>query len=86
MIGKNLLWVAKQHGHSVQTMLSTYAAWTEDARDGDIQAIKRAVNGSPTFLTKRSVIGANGSLASPEFVTATPCVVVRWETWWKGGT
>jgi hypothetical protein len=25
MIGKNPLWVAKQHGHSVQTMLETYA-------------------------------------------------------------
>lgn len=23
MIGKNLLWVSKQHGYSVQTMLST---------------------------------------------------------------
>jgi hypothetical protein len=26
MLGKNLLWVAKQHGHSVQTMLDVYAA------------------------------------------------------------
>jgi integrase len=31
MVGKNPLWVAKQHGHSVQTMLDTYAAWTEGA-------------------------------------------------------
>jgi hypothetical protein len=28
MIGKNPLWVAKQHGHSVQTMLEVYAADT----------------------------------------------------------
>lgn len=35
MIGKNLLWVSKQHGYSVQTMLSTYAAWIEGAKDDD---------------------------------------------------
>src|SRR5262249_49456440 len=39
MIGKNPLWVAKQHGHSVQTMLDTYAAWTEGAKESDIEAI-----------------------------------------------
>ena len=27
MLGKNLLWVAKQHGHSVEVMLRMYAAW-----------------------------------------------------------
>lgn len=31
MIGKNPLWVAGQHGHSVLTMLSVYAAWVQDA-------------------------------------------------------
>jgi integrase len=36
--------VAKQHGHSVQTMLSTYAAWTEGAKDEDIEEIRRAMN------------------------------------------
>ena len=44
MIGKNPLWVAKQHGHSVQTMLTIYAAWTEGAQDKDIEAIKRAMD------------------------------------------
>ncbi len=33
MLGKNLLWVAKQHGHSVEVMLRMYAAWIE-GRDG----------------------------------------------------
>ena len=33
MVGKNPLWVAKQHGHSVQTMLEVYAAWTEGAKE-----------------------------------------------------
>jgi len=39
MIGKNLLWVAKNHGHSVTTMLTDYAAWIEEAQDADIEAI-----------------------------------------------
>ena len=29
MVGKNPLWVAKQHGHSIATMLRAYAAWAE---------------------------------------------------------
>jgi hypothetical protein len=47
MTGKNLLWVAKQHGHSVSTMLTTYAAWTEGATDADVEAIKRAMDQRP---------------------------------------
>ena len=43
MAGKNILWVAKQYGHSVSTMLTTYAAWTEGATDADVEAIKRAI-------------------------------------------
>jgi hypothetical protein len=42
MLGKNLLWVAKQHGHSVEVMLRMYAAWLEGATDADIHAIKKA--------------------------------------------
>ncbi len=36
MLGKNLLWVAKQHGHSVEVMLRMYAAWLEGATEADI--------------------------------------------------
>lgn len=43
MIGKNLLWVVKQHGHSVTSMLTMYAAWTEGAKESDIEAIKQAM-------------------------------------------
>jgi hypothetical protein len=43
MLGKNLLWVAKQHGHSVEVMLRMYAAWLDDATEADIQAIKQAM-------------------------------------------
>lgn len=31
MIGRSALWVARQHGHSVATMLRAYAAWPEGA-------------------------------------------------------
>ncbi len=43
MIGKNPLWVARQHGHSVRTMLEIYAAWAEGAVESDIEAIQRAM-------------------------------------------
>jgi len=43
MIGKNILWTAKQHGHGVQIMLNIYAAWLEGATPADIQAIRSAM-------------------------------------------
>ena len=47
MLGKNLLWVAKQHGHSVEVMLRMYAAWLEGATESDIHAIKQAMERRP---------------------------------------
>ena len=47
MLGKNLLWVATQHGHSVEVMLRMYAAWLEGATDSDIHAIKQAMERRP---------------------------------------
>ncbi len=47
MIGKNVLWVAKQHGHSTTTMLRTYAAWTDGAAETDVEAIKRSMMLTP---------------------------------------
>ena len=47
MLAKNLLWVAKQHGHSVEVMLRMYAAWIEGATEADIQAIRDAMDGRP---------------------------------------
>ena len=44
MIGKNPLWVAKQHGHSIATMLRVYAAWADGAVESDIEAIKRSMD------------------------------------------
>jgi hypothetical protein len=47
MIGKNPLWVAKQHGHSVQTMLETHAAWPEGTSESDLAAIRTAMETPP---------------------------------------
>ncbi len=43
MLGKNPLWVARQHGHTVRTMLEVYAAWAEGAVESDVAAIRRAM-------------------------------------------
>jgi integrase len=43
MRGRNPLFVAKQHGHGLLTMLSVYAAWTEGSPEVDIAAIRRAM-------------------------------------------
>jgi integrase len=62
MLGKNLLWVAKQHGHSVEVMLRMYAAWLDSATDTDIYAIKQATERRPAtraaFLDSRAAISA----------------------------
>lgn len=44
MIGKNPLWVAKQHGHSIATMLRVYAAWAEGSVESDLKAIRRSMD------------------------------------------
>jgi hypothetical protein len=51
MWGKNLLWVAKQHGHSVEVMLRMYAAWLEGATSTDIHAIEQAMEKGPSART-----------------------------------
>src|ERR1700682_4112864 len=62
MLGKNLLWVAQQHGHSVEVMLRMYAAWLEGATAADIQAIKQAMEKRPpagaVFLGSRAPISS----------------------------
>jgi hypothetical protein len=61
MIGKNPLWVAKQHGHSITTMLRAYAAWAEDMVESDIAAIQRSMNRharvKPTAKCRRPAVG-----------------------------
>ncbi|MDB6042821.1 MAG: Bbp50 [Gammaproteobacteria bacterium] len=48
MIGKNLMWCARQHGHSVQVMLGMYGAWIEGSTEADIAAIKRSMEAEAT--------------------------------------
>jgi hypothetical protein len=68
MLGKNLLWVAKQHGHSVEVMLRMYAAWLEGATDADIHAIKKAMEKRPdaraALLDSRSAISAVNTVSN----------------------
>ncbi len=47
MIGKNALWVAKQHGHCIATMLRACAAWAEGSVETDIETIRIAINLTP---------------------------------------
>jgi hypothetical protein len=47
MAGHNILLVAQEDGHSVHTMLSTYAAWTKGATPADVETIKQAMLRSP---------------------------------------
>jgi integrase len=62
MLGKNLLWVAKQHGHSIVTMLRTYAAWIEGAAEVDVAAIRRSMCGGSSGSTSASTNDAFKSL------------------------
>jgi integrase len=58
MIGRNPLWVAKQHGHSVTTMLRVYTAWADGAIETDIEAIKRAMEQRPASLAHQGPAAA----------------------------
>ena len=46
MLGKPLLWVAQQAGHSVEVMLRMYAKWLDGATPADIEAIRKFLQGS----------------------------------------
>ncbi len=60
MIGKSPLWVAKQHGHSVETMWRVYSAWMEGAVDSDIDAIKQAMQFDGPPLDRNPAFGCSG--------------------------
>jgi hypothetical protein len=55
MIGKNPLFVARQHGHSLVTMWRTYAVWMDGALESDIGLIRAAIEGSAPELVPSSV-------------------------------
>jgi hypothetical protein len=71
MTGKNILLVAQEDGHSVQTMLSTYAAWNKGATEEDVVWIRRALEWSPEPVYP--VIQPDGRPPeSPEFASYLP--------------
>lgn len=65
MIGRNPLWVAKQHGHSLLTMLRVYAAWTADAPETDAAAIQEAMG----YVNRNPERHGTSDLCLPAFGT-----------------
>jgi integrase len=57
MLGKNPLWVARQHGHSVRTMLEIYAAWAEGAVESDVALIEQAMGRMPKRQRPGGLLG-----------------------------
>jgi hypothetical protein len=73
MIGTNILLVTEEDGHSVQTMLSTYATWTKGATEADIETIRRAMERSPDpIYLETQHDGVRRPQESPEFATSSP--------------
>ncbi|WP_129646146.1 hypothetical protein [Peristeroidobacter agariperforans] len=76
MIGKNIIKLAQEDGHSIETMLRNYAAWTKGATEADIAVIKRAMEASPKppahdlSGTQRSPFSASSGLG-PALVEKT---------------
>lgn len=47
MAGADPIWVAKQHGHSLQVMIKDYAKWIPRADRGrNLEVLNRAIGGS----------------------------------------
>jgi hypothetical protein len=72
MVGSNPLWVAKQHGHSVTTMLRVYAAWTEGAIEADIKAIRRSMHAEPSPAKTSSSANSERQRISPRRAPPAP--------------
>jgi hypothetical protein len=51
MTGRNCLWCARQHGHSVQVMLSMYGACIERSIEADVEVIRRSMQAGATAET-----------------------------------
>ena len=57
MIGRSALWVARQHGHSISTMLRFYAAWADGALESDVERIRAAINAERPLRKNRPRLG-----------------------------
>jgi hypothetical protein len=80
MVGRNPLWVAKQHGHSITTMLRAYAAWAEGAVEADIEAIQHAMALNPRAI-RRAPTSTTSTRDSPQAdvrsVGRRPCSIIE---------
>ena len=65
IIGKNPLFVSRQHGHSVTTMWRTYAAWMEGALESDIALIQAAMNRDGRSIERASNTRTELTLKAP---------------------
>jgi hypothetical protein len=77
MLGKNLLWVARQHGHSVEVMLRMYAAWIEGATDADIQATEQAMDAGPAARARAATLAARTATQSTKKIVINPLLSPR---------
>ncbi len=68
MIGRSALWVARQHGHSISTMLRFYAAWADGAPESDVATIRVTLDSENAQRRNRPVIRAG----KPRRVIARP--------------
>lgn len=64
MLGKPLLWVAQQAGHSVEVMLRMYAKWLDGATPADIEAIRKFLQGSKPAAPRPAGAGRSASVIS----------------------
>jgi integrase len=65
MIGKNPLFVSRQHGHCVTTMWRTYAAWMEGVLESDIALIQAAMNRDGSAIERVSNTQIESTLNAP---------------------
>ena len=69
MIGRSALWVARQHGHSISTMLRFYAAWADGALESEVAAIRLAMSSEHPL---RQPLAPSGRLPVRSATTAKP--------------
>jgi hypothetical protein len=72
MLGRNPLWVAKQHGHSIATMLWVYAAWIKGTSETDLLTLQEAMNGVRQNSPAEPASPPTGSLTDYGISTSHP--------------
>ena len=74
ILGKNLLWATKQHGHSVEVMLRMYAAWLDGATESDIHEIKQAMELRP--IARAEIIESRAAISAVNAATHRARLIV----------